>query len=339
MAGRAADRFDKRRLLLFSQAGLAVHAGCFGLLLWLELLSVGMIYALVVAYGVLAAIDLPVQRAFWAELVPPSSLKSAVALNASALHGTRMLGPAIAGLLMSAGQDAAVFFVNAASYAVMVATLLRLPERRAPERRGHQLYELLQGMLRSGMRLQLGFVAVNSLCVFPYLVAFAPAFVRSELGGDELGLAALMGCSGAGALLGSLLVPRVPDRAAERLTAALIVVEAGALAGLALARSVTSALPLTLVLATALALGMSTALHRLQQLAESERRGAVMGLHVVVSAGLAPLAAAIWGVLAQYAGLRTMLTAMAACSIAGTAWLVVRAGRQPVRGASPAAMR
>ena len=333
LGGRIASRIDRRKLLVWTQAGLALQAAAFGVLVASSRLNIEALFALAVAFGTLTAFDLPAQRTFWADLVPLEGIKSAVSLNAAAFHGSRVIGPMLAGFMMQREAHAPVFFVNAASYLITIGMLLSIDSiQRVQPKPARSLRDLLlRDRSSSAVRFFLGFVTVNSLCVFPYLITFVPALVRNQLGGAELTLGALLGCSGAGALLGALALPRVPDHLARRVVAGGTLLAGTGVAVLASARSLVVAAPVTLLLAAALALSMSMALARLQTLVPAEQRGTLMGLHALSSTAIAPFAAAFWGLVGEYTALPVMLRSMAAGAALATL-LVFALARARLRG-------
>ena len=117
--GVLADRYDKRRVLLVTQALMGVLALVLALLVATDVVVLWHVFALAGGLGAVAAVDAPVRQAFVSEMVGPELLTNAVGLNSTIFNGARLIGPALAGLLIAAssGDTAPAFFVNAASFA------------------------------------------------------------------------------------------------------------------------------------------------------------------------------------------------------------------------------
>ncbi|MBK7972082.1 MAG: MFS transporter [Deltaproteobacteria bacterium] len=130
--GAAADRHSRRDILIVTQVLLAAVAFAYGALVWTGHLTMVGVFCLALVTGVVIAYDLPAQSALTPELVPAQDIPSAIALNQSIFHGARLIGPFLAGLVMSATSTAFAFFANGASYFAVVASLLwiRPPVRR-----------------------------------------------------------------------------------------------------------------------------------------------------------------------------------------------------------------
>lgn len=140
--GMVADRHDQRRLLLVTQASMAVLALILGLLTVTGVVTLWEVYVFAFAFGCAAAFDAPVRQAFVGQLVEEKDLANAVALNSTTFNGARMIGPAAAGLLIASVGTGWAFLVNALSFVAVLASLLMLrldelhPHARAARKRG-----------------------------------------------------------------------------------------------------------------------------------------------------------------------------------------------------------
>ncbi|MGH9286187.1 MAG: MFS transporter, partial [Acidimicrobiales bacterium] len=132
--GLAADRFDKRRLFLFTQAAAGLQAAAMAVLVLTGTETLPLVYALTLVFGVVTALDQPVRRALVVELVDESHVPNAVGLNSALMTGSRIVGPAVAGVLIAGVGVGWCFAVNAASYGAVLTALLRMD--RLPEREG-----------------------------------------------------------------------------------------------------------------------------------------------------------------------------------------------------------
>src|SRR5919112_6082968 len=149
--GVLADRYDKRRVLLVTQALMGVLALVLGLLVATGVVALWHVFALAGGLGAVAAVDAPVRQAFVSEMVGSALLANAVSLNSTIFNGARLVGPAAAGLLIGAasGDTAPAFLVNAASFAFTIGALLCM---RPGELHSSTPVERARGQLREGLR-------------------------------------------------------------------------------------------------------------------------------------------------------------------------------------------
>jgi MFS family permease len=147
VAGMIADRFERRKVLITTQVSSGVLALILGLLVITDVAQLWHVYVLAGLLGVVAAIDAPARQAFVSELVPIEDLPNAVGLNSASFHGGRLIGPGIAGLLISWIGTGPVFLINAASFGAVVFSLTRMrkAELRAQPRSGGK------GSIRAGL--------------------------------------------------------------------------------------------------------------------------------------------------------------------------------------------
>ena len=147
VAGVIADRFERRKVLITTQVSSGVLALILGLLVIADVAQLWHVYVLATLLGVVAAIDAPARQAFVSELVPIEDLPNAVGLNSASFHGGRLIGPGIAGLLISAFGTGPVFLINAASFGAVVFSLTRMrtSELRKQPRTGGK------GSVRAGL--------------------------------------------------------------------------------------------------------------------------------------------------------------------------------------------
>src|SRR5438132_1283313 len=123
-AGVVADRVDKRRTVVVTQTLQMVQAFALTALVWSRTVTVGWVMALAAILGVVSAFDIPTRQAFLVELVGKDDLMNAIALNSSLFNATRVLGPAVAGVIIGAAGVGACFFLNGVSYLAVIAGLI-----------------------------------------------------------------------------------------------------------------------------------------------------------------------------------------------------------------------
>ena len=124
--GVLADRYPNRRVLVVAQACLALLALTLGVLDGLDVITLGAVYVLAFLLGVVTAVDGPTRQSFLIEMVGREDLPNAVGLNSTAFHGARIIGPAIAGVLITAFGTAPVFLINAATFLAVIGSLFAM---------------------------------------------------------------------------------------------------------------------------------------------------------------------------------------------------------------------
>jgi predicted MFS family arabinose efflux permease len=312
-AGVIADRFDKRAILLAAQGIAFLQALALAVLTHLGMVGIGWIVALVLILGVANAFEIPTRQSFFIELVGERDLTNAIALNSSAFNATRMVGPAIAGALIGAVGIAACFYGNAISYLAAVGGLLAI--RRPRPEPVPQTISTWAG-IREGFswiwnqrvaRAIVLFVATASVLAFPFTMLL-PVFARDLLQVGPQGLGWLFSATGAGALLGGLLLTTLSERIPR---GQLLLGSAMAFSFFvgAFALSPSFLLSIALLAATGFCMILSTATANslLQALVPNGLRGRVMSVYVVMFLGVTPLGYLQAGALARVIGARAAL--------------------------------
>jgi MFS family permease len=316
LAGLVADRIPKRRLLQLTNIGMALPALVLGLLAVTGAAQIWHVYVLALVLGVASAFDAPARQSFVSELVDADDLTNAVGLNSASFNAARLVGPAVAGLLIAAlggGVVATgwVILANAVSYAAPILTLRSLDQRTL---HSAELVQREPGQIRAGVRYVLG---RPDLMVVMGIVFFAGTFglnfqltsalMATEVFGKGATEYGLLGTFLAvGSLTGSLVAAR-----RTRVGLRLVVGAALAFAGLEV---VAALMPtyLTFALMTPLlglaALTMITAANTFVQLrTDAGMRGRVMALYMMIFIGGTPLGAPLIGWIGEVAGARWTL--------------------------------
>ena len=331
-AGLIADRFPKRRLLQVTQLMLAVPALALGLLALTGVAESWHVYVLAFVFGIGSAFDAPARQSFVSEIVGPDDLTNAVGLNSASFNLARMIGPALAGVLIAAlgsGVPAtgAVIVLNALSYGAVILSLQRMRER---DLRPAKREERHKGMIREGVQYTL---ARPDLMLILTIVFFAGTFglnfqITSALmatevfdkGASEYGL---LGTTLAiGSLSGALLAARrVRIRHRLVILAAFAFGAAEIAAGL-MPSYLTFAL-WTPVLGLASLTMITSANATFQVSVAPAMRGRVMALYMMVFMGGTPIGAPIIGWVGEMFGARWTLIGGGLATIAGTALAVL----------------
>jgi MFS family permease len=315
-AGGVADRYPKRRILLTTQSLNAAATAALAAITIAGTVRPGDVYAFAFASGLIFAFDAPARQAFVAEVVPPSRLRAAIALNAAVFQSTRLIGPALASLLIASVGTGWVFAVNAACYAGPVIGLLRLrpaelvPAPAAPREPGalratarylRQHPDIVWTIFLVGM---FGTFGLN----FPIVLT---AMAKSAFGGGAsmyglFNIVLAIG-SAAGALLaGAAARPRTRVIVASAAVFGLLQVAAAAAPDMAV-----FLLPLAAMGFVNLAF-QAMANASVQLAVDPERRGRVMGLYMLAFIGGTPFGAPLIGALTGQFGPRV---GMAICGI------------------------
>lgn len=313
-AGALADRHDKRRLLLLCTLGTLAGNGAMAALLVAGGVSVGLVTLAAIWVGCFRAIEMPVRQAYVVDVVGRDVLGNAIALQASTFNVGRIVGPALAGLLIAVVGTGGCYAAAGALSLVTLLTLLGLPHSRVHPHAGARgaLGQLLEGLAyvrgHALIRRMMLLMGSSMLCAWVYTGMLA-ALARESYGLDERGYGLLMGLSGVGALAGALWVSgRTLRHAADPVMLARLVGLGGlSVAALALApTALWAAAPLLLAAFFQVAF-MSSSNTRIQAEVEDHLRGRVMGLWVFTFGATLPLGSLLVGNLAEVLGLRIAL--------------------------------
>src|SRR6266542_2822518 len=319
-AGLVVDRVNKHRLVILTQALSMLPAFALGLLVWSRAVAVWHVAALAAFLGVVNAFDIPARQAFIVDLVGKQDLMNAIALNSSAFNAARVIGPAVAGVLIGALGVGACFFLNGVSYLAVIAGLLAM--RLPPYVRGPKTGSAWAGLseavafLRGDRRVStlVVLMALFSIFGFPYLVMM-PVFARDVLRRGAAGYGVMMTSVGIGALIGALGVALLDRRIPKGPTLIAAGVSFGALlVGFALSRSYLLSVTLLALTSGAMIVNNALANTTSQNIVPAAMRGRVMGLYAFVFVGLAAVGAFTAGTLAERIGTPAAVAAGGAAS-------------------------
>jgi MFS family permease len=304
-AGAAAERFDRRKLLIWVQVLLMVQALGFGLLNFTGHITMGWIYGLILGGGIVQAFMSPAWQAMTPDLVPRSSLMNAVALNSAQFNAARLVGPMVGGIVFATLGVTEVFFVNAASFVfVIIALAIIRPAQQRHPRNGESGWQLLTGGVRYAMkrrrvRMLLASIAMMTVFGMPF-AALLPAIAGKTLGLDETGYSMLMSANGLGALAGALVIASLSERVSrERVIRWGLLAMALGIFGLAVARTQVAAIAVLVPMGFVFLASVSSINTSLQMTCPPEVRGRVMSLFVLAFMGMMPVGAAIFGPIAE----------------------------------------
>ena len=313
-AGVIADRTDKRRFIIFMQVAFMLEAFTVSILVWTGVVQVWQVLLLATLLGIASAFDIPMRQSFVVEMVGKDDLMNAIALNSSLFNGARVIGPAIAGLLIGAVGIAWCYFLNGLSYIAVIAGLLmmRLPPRPPPVQTASAwtgFREVLM-YLRTDRRLRVLMVltAILSVFGFPY-ISMMPVFARDVLHRGAEGYGVLLSAIGIGAVIGALAIALYSARIRARGRLMLIGGTAFGILLMLFAASRSLGLSIALLGLAGCAMIVNNALANtlLQTAAPDHLRGRIMGFYSFVFVGMAPLGAFLFGVVAEHVGVPVTL--------------------------------
>jgi MFS family permease len=311
--GEAADRYDKRKILIWTQVVQTVLALVLGYLVYSGRIQIWHIIVLAFCLGTCIAFEMPAINALVPEIVRRDQIATAIALDRSVFHGSRLVGPSLAGLFVGWWGAASAFFCNAATFSALIIALASLPPRpigtaEEEEQRKSGFKEGLNYVRNDRTILcMIALIALSTIFIFPFLSVMLPLYVRNilQLGPGPMGY--LMAVSGSGSVLGALGLLSVPRRLRFRfMTGAVIVV---ALALCSMARSdgfVFSAISMG-VLAIGLSANFGLASTIVQERAPAPLRGRISAIFGLSFFGLTPVGSLLTPGFADLVGLRVAL--------------------------------
>jgi MFS family permease len=338
VGGSAADRFDKRRLLLLTQSIMMGLALLLGILTAAGMIRFWMIPLFVLGSSATLSFDMPARNALAASLVPKEHLMNAVALQSAIFNGASILGPALAGLALSRIGYSGNFFLNSASYSAVLAALLllRASESRESTRPVARLWDSVREALhyvRQDALLPAVVSAYAALLFFgPSAALMLPLFARQVLRAGPAQLGMLFSAIGAGTVLSALIVASLGDmRCKGRLVFGSILFWMAALAAFGLSGGLRVAVPALFLLGAAQNTAGATTMTLLQTRVPPDMRGRAMSLNTLLIMCVRPLGDFPAGVV--IAGLGLQPTVLLSVLIVGVAWLAILAGWPAVRNA------
>ncbi|MGI9103462.1 MAG: MFS transporter [Terriglobales bacterium] len=308
IGGTIADRHNRHRLIVATQVSSMVLAF---VLAWLTLsgrIQIWEIFVLAALLGVVNAFDIPARQAFLVDMVGKEDLINAIALNSSMFNGARIIGPAIAGVLVAAIGEGWCFFANAVSFIAVIAGLLmmKVPRPERPPRTASAMENIVEGLqwvAKTGpIRALLLLLGLVSLVGMPYSVLM-PIFADQILHGGARGLGLLMGATGVGALLGALtLAMKKGLTGLGRWVATCAIGFGGSLIVFAFSRNFVLAMIALVPVGFTMMVQMAASNTLIQSMVPDQLRGRVMASYSMMFMGMAPFGAFFAGALAQHLG-------------------------------------
>lgn len=307
IGGAIADRFDRRKLLIISQAAAMSLASALAFLTLTESIQIWHLFVIATGFGITNSFDIPTRQSFAVDMVGKEDLINAIALNSSMFNAARIVGPAIAGILVAAVGEGWCFAGNAISYAAVIAGLVLMDvEPVIHTRAGNFISHIGEGFryvaATKPIRALLLLLGLVSLTGMPYSVLM-PIFADQYLGGGASTLGFLMGASGIGALSAALLL--ASRRAVFGLGKWVIVACAGlglSLILFSISRNFWVSAAILVFVGFSMMTQMASSNTLVQSMVPDDLRGRVMSVYSMMFMGMAPLGAVFAGTVAGYLG-------------------------------------
>lgn len=308
-AGVLIDRWNRRRVLLITQTLAMIQAVLLGLLVLFGHIEDWHIMVMAALLGIVNSFDLPARQTFVAEIVEDrADLPNAIALNSSMFNGARLVGPAVAGLMVATVGEAWCFLLNGASYLFVLAALALTRVESPTAAPSHQ--NVLES-LREGAGYAWGFTPIRALLLLlgtislvgmPYTVLM-PVFATRILGGNATTQGLLMAASGLGALGSALyLASRHTVVGLGRVIVLGVLLFGGGLVAFSASRSLWFSLPVMVVTGAGMMLQMAASNTVLQTIVSEDKRGRVMSLYTMAFMGTAPFGSLLAGSVSAQIG-------------------------------------
>lgn len=306
-AGVLADRVKKRKFLIFTQIGAMVLAFILSFLAFSGLVKVWHVMLLALGLGLVNAFDAPTRQAFVKEMVGKEDLLNAIALNSFMFNSARILGPAIAGILISLAGEAGCFFINGLSYIAVIAglSLMRMKDVVFQSKNSSFLASFKEGIsyiMKNKRALSL-ILMVSTMSIFGFSYAvLMPVFARNILKSGASGLGFLMSAVGIGAISAGLgLASRKTEEKLKYMQAGIVVFFFSLFLF-----SFSKSFFFSLIFLVGTGWGMislvATCNTLLQEIIPDELRGRVMSFYTMMFMGTMPIGSFLAGALGQILG-------------------------------------
>ncbi len=325
LGGITADRFNRRHIVIGTQVASMLLAFILAALTLLHRVQVWHVFVLAALLGVVNAFDIPGRQSFLVDMVGKEDLMNAIALNSSMFNGARVIGPAIAGILVAKIGEGWCFFANAVSYIAVIIGLLMMKVLSRPRASmASPLEHMMEGFRfvnrTAPIRALLLLLGLVSLVGMPYVVLM-PIFADKILHGGAQGLGILMGATGVGALLGALtLAFREGVKGLGRWVALCCAGFGASLVVFAVSHTFWISVILLLPVGYTMMLQMACSNTLIQVMVPDALRGRVMAVYSMMFMGMAPIGALLGGALADHLGAQLTVAIGGVASVIGAVW-------------------
>ena len=326
-AGVWIERMDRRKLLVWTQAASAVQSLALAGLTLARVITIPEIIGLSVLQGLINAFDMPGRQAFTVQMVEDrADVGNAIALTSSLVNAARLVGPALAGIVIGAFGEGWCFLIDGVSYFAVIVSLemMRIKPLEIKRHAATMIEQMREGWdyVRGfrPIRTVLLLFAVLSLMGWPYSVLL-PIFAGQVLHGGPHTLGWLTGASGVGALAAALALAM--RKSVVGLTRSIQIAAAAfglGLIGFGLSHVLWSSLLLMLVVGYGMMTGLAASNTIIQTLVPEDKRGRVMSYYTMAFVGMAPFGSLLAGGLAHWLGAPHTVMITGACCVVGSLW-------------------
>jgi MFS family permease len=306
--GVMADRYSRHRIIVVTQALSLIQALVLAMLTLTHHVNVSAVVVLALMLGMVNAFDLPTRQSFLSELVDRDDLMNAIALNSTMVNGSRIVGPAVAGLLVAWLGEGLCFLINAISYVAVIASLLAMTvvKGREEKPKSSAWASLKEGFdyvrQTPPVRALLLLLALVSMCGLPYIVLM-PIFADKILNGGASAMGMMLGAAGIGSLAAALvLASRQRVQGLGRVVAISVASFGTLLITFSFSRSLLLSTLLLAPMGFTIMLQMSGSNTLLQAMVDDAMRGRMMGFFSMSLMGMAPFGSLLAGAIARSIG-------------------------------------
>jgi len=313
-AGVLSDRWNRHHILVVTQSLAMIQAFILASLTLMGVVAVHHLIILSIFLGLVNAFDMPTRQAFVVEMVEKrEDLGNAIALNSFLFNGARLVGPSVAGILISILGEGMCFLLNSVSFLAVIIALLAM--KMTPNKKDSEKTQVLQG-LKEGFIYAFGFPPIRSILFFLgwiSLVGMAnttlmPVFARDILHGDSKTYGFLMAAIGVGAIIGAIfLASRKNVLGLGRIITIASGIFGIGLISFSLSHTLWLSFFLLLITGFGMMVHMASSNTILQTIVDDDKRGRVMSLYAMAFMGMAPLGSLLGGSLAGWIGAPTTL--------------------------------
>ncbi|MGA6981519.1 MAG: MFS transporter [Candidatus Sulfotelmatobacter sp.] len=330
-AGVLVDRLDRRKMLVWTQALAGLQSLALAGLTIGKVINIHEVVWLSVMQGLINAFDMPGRQAFLVQMVEDKQdLGNAIALNSSMVNMARLVGPALAGIVIGSVGEGYCFLIDGLSYLAVIASLLMMKVKVAAVKRAttSMVQQLKEGWTYvrgfAPIRTILLLFALISLMGMPFMVLM-PIFAAQVLHGGPHTLGFLLGASGVGALISAIsLAMRKTVRGLTTMIQIAAVVFGAGLIGFGLSRFFLLSMFLMLIVGFGMMQGLAASNTVIQTLVPEDKRGRVMSYYTMAFVGMAPFGSLLAGTLAHHLGAPHAVMITGAFCLAGSAWFTTQ---------------
>ncbi len=333
LAGAVADRVQKRRMIMATQSVLMLQAFALALLCWSGHARFWHVALLAAGYGLANTLDMPVRQSFVVEMVDgKADLPNAIAINSAMFNGARMIGPAVAGLVIARWGVATAFALNALSFLAVIFALAAMRSDGPPSlgEKGSIKDDMLAGLRYAQHTPEVLIVLCVIFCVSLFAInhnVMVPLLARVKLQQGAHGFGLMMSALGTGSVIGALIFAWWGRQPPLRLLFATAVFSSALTAALGFVDQFAPAMILLTLVGFFQILFMASSNTMLQAEAPDHMRGRVLSLYTFVFAGVSPIGSFLMGTLAHSFGVSAAYVAGGAAAlacVAALAWVWVR---------------